>query len=278
MAWHPRPNYPYYRSFQLAKKSGGKRTILAPRRFLKAVQKYILHQILERQPLPPCVIGFVRKKSIVDNASIHVGAAFILNVDVKDFFPSVKEKQATSIFAGMGFPKGMSQVLSRLCTFNGSLPQGAPTSPYLANLAFSEVDQTIMKLAHAEKLKYSRYADDLTFSGPRPISNNFLARLTEILSRYGFELNSKKTRFAKPGQGKYVTGFVINERVQPRRVQRRRIRAMFHNASLHPRKFRKEAAVLLGWSSFVHTYDKAKGNEYLRIAQKVAELPKTRGD
>ena len=201
-----------------------------------------------------------------------------MNVDIKDFFPSVREKQVTTVFVDLGFPKRMSHVLSRLCTYSGSLPQGAPTSPYLANLVFSEADQKILNLAHAERLKYSRYADDLTFSGSRPISYNFLAKLTKIISRYGFELNAKKTRFAKPGQTKYVTGFVVNERVQPRRDQRRRIRAMFHNASSHPRKFRKESAVLLGWASFVHSYDKAKGKEYMRIAQQVAGVPQARGD
>ena len=93
MARHPRRDYPYYRTFKISKKSGGTRTILAPRRFLKAVQKYILRQILELQPLPPYVTGFVRRRSIVTNASFHVGSRFILNVDIKNFFPSVTEEK-----------------------------------------------------------------------------------------------------------------------------------------------------------------------------------------
>ena len=278
MTRHPRRNYPYSRTFQIPKKSGGKRTILAPRRFLKAVQKYILRQILERQPLPLCVTGFVRKRGIVDNASFHVRSRYMLNADIKDFFPSVGEEQVFEVFARLGFPKGMSHVLSRLCTYEGQLPQGAPTSPYLANLVFSEVDQKIMKLAHSHRLTYSRYADDLTFSGSNPFQDNFLDELTRIIGRYGFRLNNKKIRFAKPGQAKYVTGFVADERVQPPRDQCRRLRAMFHNAALHPRKFRKELASLLGWASFVYSYDKVKGKQYMQIAKYVAGLaqaPKT---
>jgi RNA-directed DNA polymerase len=275
MARHPRRDYPYYRTFEIPKKSGGQRTILAPRRFLKVVQKYILRQILERQPLPTFVTGFVRKRSIVDNASFHVGSRYILNVDIRDFFPSVTEEKVTKVFVDLSFPRGMAHILSRLCTYDGALPQGAPTSPYLANLVFGEVDQRILKLAHANRLKYSRYADDLTFSGPNPIDGDFPNELSKIIRRFGFELNAKKIRFAKPGQAKYVTGFVVNERVQPRRDQRRLLRAMFHNASLHPGKFRKESAVLLGWASFVNSYDKVKGKEYMKIAHKVAEVQPT---
>ena len=272
MARHPRPDYPYYRAFQIPKISGGKRTILAPRRFLKAVQKYILRQILERQPLPPYVTGFVRKRSIVDNASFHVGSPFILNVDIKDFFPSVTEEKVTKVFADLGFPRGMAHILSRLCTYDGALPQGAPTSPCLANLVFGGVDEKILKLAHSNRLKYSRYADDLTFSGPNPINSDFPNDLRRIIRPFGFELNAKKIRFAKPGQPKYVTGFVVNERVQPRRDRRRLLRAIFHNASLHPAKFRRDSTILLGWASFVNSYDKIKGKEYMNIAQKVAGL------
>jgi RNA-directed DNA polymerase len=269
MARHPRRNYPYYRTFQIPKKSAGRRTILAPRRFLKAVQKYILRQILERQPLPPYVTGFVRKRSILDNASCHVGSRYLLNVDIKDFFPSVSEGQVVRVFTELGYPKKMSRILAGLCTYGGSLPQGAPTSPCLANLAFNKVDKRIFNLARAHALKYSRYADDLTFSGSSPIDENFLKELTRIVGQYGFQVNTEKTRFANPGQAKYVTGFVVNERVQPRRDRRRRLRAMFHNASLNPKKFRKRSAVLLGWASFVQSYDKVKGKEYMRIAREV---------
>jgi retron-type reverse transcriptase len=272
MARHPRRDYPYYRKFTIAKKSGGVRTILAPRTFLKAVQKYILRKILERQPLPAYVTGFVRKRGIIQNGEIHVGARHILNVDIKDFFPSIGEAKVTQVFSEFGFPKLMAWVLSRLTTFNGGLPQGAPTSPCLANLVFKEVDEKVLKLARDHRLKYSRYADDLTFSGPNPIERRFLDQLINIITRYGFQLNAKKIRFAKPGQPKYVTGLVVNERVHPSREQRRRLRAMFHNASLNERKYQKESSALLGWASFVHSYDKAKGKEYIMIARRVASL------
>lgn len=273
MARHPRRNYPYYRTFHIPKKAGGKRIILAPRRFLKAIQKYILRQILEKRPLPPCVMGFVRKKGIVDNAALHTGCDYMLKVDIKDFFPSVTEGQVLGVFEGLGYTKPMSRILARLCTYNNALPQGAPTSPCLANLVFSEVDLRLMKLAEKQGLQYTRYADDLTFSGSRRIQGRLLEQVTGIVNKGGFQLNAKKTRFGKPGQPLYVTGFVVNVRVQLCREERRRIRAMFHNASKRPSEFRKQSAVLLGWASFVHSYDRPKGREYLKIAQKVAAKP-----
>jgi len=270
LATHPRRKYPYYRQYEIPKKNGGTRTILAPRTYLKAVQKFILRRILETQGLPNWVTGFVKGKGIVQNASVHVGARYLLNVDVKDFFPSVRTKEVFKVFYRLGFSSDMSRVLSMLCTYNNSLPQGAPTSPYLANLVFQDIDADVMKICGHFGLKYSRYADDLTLSGEQPIDRNIVTRLARLFESRGFRINQKKIKITKPGQAMYVTGLVINEKVHPDRRVRRLLRAMFHRASMRPREFRKRSAHLTGWASFVHSYDKKLGAKYLNVARSIA--------
>ncbi|HLY63495.1 MAG TPA: reverse transcriptase domain-containing protein [Terriglobia bacterium] len=276
MAAHPRRGYPYYRRFEFQKKSGGKRVILAPRTFLKAVQIYVLHKILETQPVPKYVTGFVKGRGIIENATIHMGAKYLLNIDIKDFFPSVKTEDVVELFRKLGFPPAMSRTLGHLCTYQGGLPQGAPTSPCIANLVLRDVDETILRICKARHISYSRYADDLTFSSERPIDGRFLTQVAGILKKHDFSLNMKKIRFAKPGQSMYVTGLVVNKKVQPNRIMRRQLRAMFHQASKNPREFRHKWANLMGWASYVNSYDRELGQKYLAIVRDTVPRPTNR--
>lgn len=259
----------YYRPFILKKKSGEDRQILAPRVFLKTIQRYILRSILEPQAIPGYINGFVTGRGIVSNGQAHRGAPFLLNVDLADFFGSVQERTVERFFHDLGFSAHVARTLAALCTFQGSLPQGAPTSPYLSNLVFAPVDQDILRLCSQYELTYSRYADDLTFSSGKKIPRGFLVELEAIVGRFGFRINSAKTRFAGPGQARYVTGFVVNEKVHPSRELRRKLRAMFHMAKRNPRKYRQRAKELLGWASFVNSYDPKIGQKYLDVAKRV---------
>lgn len=263
----------YYRNFTIRKRSGGSRPISAPRTYLKAVQKFILKSVLMKQELPQCVVGFVKGRSIVQNASIHVGSRFLLNVDLKDFFGSVKIGRVREVFRDIGYSDQMARILAQLCTFNGSLPQGAPTSPCLANLAFREIDTQFERLSAEKSFRYSRYADDLSFSADTTINRSFVEELREILLPRGFKINEKKVRFARPGQAFYVTGFVTNEKVQPPRTIRRRLRAMFHKAEedKSPTRLAKSARSLLGWASFVNCYDPKLGKTYLAVAERAVQ-------
>ncbi|HEV2388836.1 MAG TPA: reverse transcriptase family protein [Candidatus Acidoferrales bacterium] len=257
----------YYREFKVPKRRGGTRTILAPRTYLKAVQRYVLKRILETRPLPPNVTGFVRGRSIVTNASYHAKARYLLNVDLKDFFGSVHKKQVRRVFAGLGYSGRMSEVLGRLCTYRDSLPQGAPCSPYLANLCFLETDAAIQRLCDRLSVTYSRYADDLTFSRQKPFPGGFLDSVRFLVKRAGFDLNKKKTRFSGPGQRNLVTGLVVNAKVQPPRILRRKLRAMFHQAEARPGRPKHSGPELLGWASFVKTYSHALGSKYMKVAK-----------
>jgi RNA-directed DNA polymerase len=259
----------YYRHFKIKKRDGGQRLISAPRTFLKTVQKFVLDFILATQPLAPNVTGFVRGRGIFDNASFHVGAPYLLNVDIKDFFGSIRVEQIFSVFKQLGFPVKMAHVLSRLCSYKGVLPQGAPTSPCLANLVFRPIDTEILLQCRSSSLKYTRYADDLTFSSSKPVRRDFLNAITKALKTHGFEVNAKKVRFARPGQAKYVTGFVVNESVHPSREVRKRLRAMFHNASKNPDACRDKLNNLAGWASFVKVYDRRLGRKYSVVVESV---------
>lgn len=244
--------------------------IFAPRVFLKTIQRYILRSILETRPLPVYVHGFIIGKGIVSNGASHKAARYLLNVDIKDFFGSVREGTIQQLFSDFGYGEHVAKTLAGLCTFQGSLPQGAPTSPYLANLAFGRTDRDILQLSREHNLTYSRYADDLSFSGPHKIPRTFVGRLELVLRNYGFRINSAKTRFSGPGQAHYVTGLVVNEKVHPNRELRRRLRAMFHRAALHPAQYRQRTNELLGWASFVNSYNSDLGREYLTVARRVS--------
>jgi len=259
----------YYRSFVIPKRNGGERQILAPRTFLKAVQYYILRFVLKNQPVSGFATGFVRGKGIVHNARLHTGAPFLLNVDLTNFFGSITSIQVREEFLKIGFPIATADTLTKLCTYGGSLPQGAPTSPALSNLVFAELDQEISVLSANKGLIYSRYADDLTFSGLRLIPRQFVSELDRLLMARGLALNPGKTRFAGPTQAKYVTGLVVNVRPQVDRRTRRTLRAIFHQAHREPARFSDRASELLGWASYVQSFDFARGQIYKSIAKSI---------
>jgi retron-type reverse transcriptase len=236
---------------------------------MKAVQYYILHFILQKQAVSSFATGFVRGKGIVYNARLHAGAPFLLNVDLTNFFGSITLAQVREEFLKIGFPIATADTLAQLCTYNGSLPQGAPTSPALSNLAFAEADQEIAALSLSRKLTYSRYADDLSFSGLTPIPRPFVTELDRVLSSRGLALNPQKTRFAGPTQAKYVTGLVVNVHPQVDRRTRRRLRAIFHQAHREPTLFTARAGELLGWASYVQSFDFAHGQRYISIAKSI---------
>ncbi len=194
----------YYRAFMIHKKSGWDRMICAPRVFLKTIQRYILRSILETQPLPQYINGFVGGRSIVTNARMHLAAPYLLNVDITDFFDSIQEETVRQLFQDLGLGEHVAKTLAGLCSFQGSLPQGAPTSPYLANLAFAPTDHLILALCAKHGLTYSRYADDLTFSGAQKISRQFLA-LLRASPQVARILRSIQRRLALQVQGKLDT-------------------------------------------------------------------------
>lgn len=268
------PRFPekYYRVYSVRKKAGGIRQIEAPRQFLKLIQKWIYIHILSKRSLPSSVTGFVPDQNIFSNAKKHLLSRNLMVVDIKDFFPSVGERQVSKIFRSFGYTIKVSNRLAALCTYESRLPQGAPTSPALANIAFSPTDEALESLAEQWNCVYTRYADDLAFSGDRFFSSKDMKQVAMILRQSGFRINYRKSRILGSGARQVVAGLVVNQSGLPPRVKRRRWRATFHQAKLDPKRYEGQSSKLKGVAAFVNEYAPFLAENYQRIANKVAEL------
>lgn len=232
--------------FSDEKSDGSLRQIDTPRTYLKVIQWWILDNILNKVEFNSNVFGFISGKSAIQNAQYHIGAQHILNVDIQNFFPSISIEQVRKIFLSLGFGGEVASALAELCCLNGRLPQGAPTSPAIANLVLRDLDNDLSKIAEAEWYKYSRYADDLTFSSMTKIEDTFLSNVAEAVNRAGFTLKPTKTRFSGRGGRMEVTGVVINEKLQPTREWRKNMRSKLHRLRAADRITRKEVSFLFG--------------------------------
>jgi RNA-directed DNA polymerase len=213
----------YYRDFAILKKSGGVRQIYEPLPNLKTVQRWILDNILYRLTPSPYAKGFVPRKSIKDNARFHKKQEMLLCLDVKDFFPSISTSKVRRFFLNCGYSKALSYFLTRICTLHGGLPQGAPTSPTLSNLIFTPVDDQIAAYCRERRIRYTRYADDLTFSGSFAVGC-LISHVRSALSELNLTLNESKTRLMRRHERQEVTGVVVNEKMQATRDLRRSLR------------------------------------------------------
>jgi RNA-directed DNA polymerase len=242
---------PSYREFQVPKQSGGTRRIMAPDNSLKALQRRILRRLLARLHNHPAAHGFERGRSIVTNARVHVRQAVVVRMDLKDFFPATRAKRIRKYFRRIGWNRPAARLLTHLCTFEGGLPQGAPTSPRLSNLVNYRLDARLTGLAARRRLRnlrtgrdagvrdigavYTRYADDLTFSFATddPADIRYVIRVTRfIVGREGYQLHlHKKLQIRRRHDRQQVTGLVVNDRVNLPRATRRWLRAVEHRAA-----------------------------------------------
>ncbi|NPE30691.1 RNA-directed DNA polymerase [Methanococcoides sp. SA1] len=217
-----------YSTFNLRKKTGGLREINAPAKNLKHVQRWILDHILHKIDVGTSAHGFVPGRSIVTNASIHVNQDLVLGIDIKDFFPSISANSVYYVFKRVGYAREVSRLLAEVCTHNWRLPQGAPTSPTLANLVALSLDSDIEKYCSKRNFKYSRYADDITISGSSNLPMH-KQKILEIIEKNLFIVNEDKTRMFSQGSKQKVTGLVVNDKVSIGRNRKKKIRAIVHN-------------------------------------------------
>jgi RNA-directed DNA polymerase len=225
-----------YNQFQIPKRSGGTRTILAPNDALKAIQRTILHKLLRRLQAHSCATGFERGHSIVTNALPHVGQEVVIKLDLKDFFTSIPAGRVQDFFGSIGWDADTAKLLTRLCTHENSLPQGAPTSPRLSNLVNYRLDARIAALATKRNAAYSRYADDITISGPAVTEegriNSLINAVKVIAEIEGYVLHTdKKLGIYRQHDRQSVTGIVVNTRPNLKRDTRRWLRAVEHRLS-----------------------------------------------
>ena len=244
-----------YQAFEVPKRSGGTRTIHAPDPALKAIQRQIYRRVLKRLPVHAAVTGFRPGYSIASNAACHVGQAVVVRMDIRDFFGSTTARRVERYFRHVGWNRAAA-LLTRLCIHEGALPQGAPTSPVLANAVNFQMDARLAGLARKHGAIYTRYADDLTFSfaeDKRDDVGQTIYFTKEIVQDCGgYKLHQKKKlRIRRRHQQQCVTGLVVNERMLLPRKTRRWLRAVDHRighggaATLTPQQRQ-------GWAALEH--------------------------
>jgi RNA-directed DNA polymerase len=270
----------HYRLYRVPKRRGGERLIFAPAPRLKKAQRKVLTDLLLKIPAAKAAHGFVRDRSTLTNAAQHTGRNVLIHFDLKDFFPSIHARRVRGLFVSMGYGHATASALAMLCTEyervpfdrNGTvyhisvgerhLVQGAPTSPAIANMIAWRMDQRLAGLAKHFGYTYTRYADDLTFSGDDPKTVSlFLRAVPEIVAAEHFAINPAKTRIERRGARQVVTGLTVNAGIHVRRDRRRLLRAILHNAAKTGllaqnrdghRDFRRH---LQGWIHYIHQTD-----------------------
>lgn len=219
-----------YRSQKLRKPNGGFRVLHVPQGPLKLLQQKINRHILDRVEPLKCVHGGVRGRSVVTNARPHVGKAIVFCVDIKDFFPSVRTEAVCSIFESLGFSGEAAKLLTQATTWDSQLPQGAPTSPALANLSLTKVDVRFEGLAASQGFDYTRFVDDLAFSGPNRLKK-FRGLIQKIVAEAGFQVNPDKVFTMHSGMRQVVTKIVVNRKINLTREKRKQIRDLVLQSS-----------------------------------------------
>jgi hypothetical protein len=242
-----KPALQNYRYALIPKRDGTKRLLEAPKPRLKAIQRRILHEILDAVPVHGAAHGFVAGRSCRTGAQIHAGEAVVATFDLAGFFPSIGLPRIHGLFRSLGYPWGAARALAGLCTtltprdlrpdaLHGvpHLPQGAPTSPALANLLAFTLDRRLHGLARAAGATYTRYADDLAFSGDAAFAKalpRFTNSVETILREEGFHLNAAKTRIMPRAGRQRVTGIVVNAHCNTGRAEFETLKATLHNCA-----------------------------------------------
>ena len=279
----------HYRRFTIPKRDGSERPIWAPLPRLMNAQRWLLRNIVERLLIHSAAHGFLVGRSILTNATQHTDSRILLKMDIKDFFPTVTYSRVKGIFRHAGYREQIATLLALLSTeapreivIDGGktmyvslgprcLPQGAPTSPAPTNVICLRMDRRLAGLAKKFGWRYTRYADDMTFSLPNSAKGESnlgqLMGLTKrIVADEGFAVHPQKTRVSRRGCRQTVTGLVVNDRSGPRvtRKLRRRVRAAIHNMKQgKPLKNDETPATILGYVAFIAMTDRALADKML---------------
>lgn len=286
-----RPALAHYTYRLLTKPDGSARLIEAPKTRLKRLQRRVLTQILDRIPPHEAAQGFVRGRSIQSFAAAHTGRHVVVRMDLQDFFPSFSGARIQAFFRTAGYPEAVADLLGGLCTNavpravcgewmyrRRHLPQGAPTSPALANSCFWRMDGRLAGLARSADARYTRYADDIAFSGGEDFSRHaerFVVSAAAILGEEGFAVNHRKTRIMRQGVRQHLAGIVANRHLNVARDDFDRLKATLTNCARggpasqnregHP-AFRDH---LLGRVAFVESVNAARGSRLRAIFERI---------
>ncbi|MET3132542.1 RNA-directed DNA polymerase [Oxalobacteraceae bacterium GrIS 1.11] len=291
----------HYRYRWLEKRSGGWRLIEMPKLRLRAIQGRLLRQILNLVPPHPAAHGFRRGHSCATHAALHAGKTVLIKMDLRDFFPSIPAPRVHALFASLGYPEAVAGALARLCTHRTPgaafealgvavpahsrallrtphLPQGAPSSPALANLCAYRLDARLSALAQSLSATYSRYADDLAFSGGPELRRalpRFQAQVAAIAVEEGFRLHPGKTRLMRSGARQQVTGIVVNRHPNLPRREVDALKATLHNCARHGPASQNRCghadfrAFLAGKLAYLHMLNPQRSMRLRRIFEQI---------
>ena len=268
----------HYVRFSVPKKSGGRRIISAPMPKLKALQYWVLENILNKIPVHESANGFVTQRSILSNASNHIGKDVVVNIDLKDFFPTIIYARVKGLFCKLGYSEKIATILALICTepdreeamLDGkkyfiatgkrALPQGAPTSPAITNIICYKMDRRFKGLADKLSFSYTRYADDLSFSAngneQTKKVQQLLWRIKKIITDEGFTIHPKKVKVMRKGAKQEVTGIVVNKKAGIDRKMLHRFRALIQQIAKHGLENKKWKggniiSEMIGYANFV---------------------------
>jgi len=289
----------HYIRFKIPKKTGGERQISAPMPRMKAAQNWILVNILEKLELHEAAQGFRKNHSIVTNAQPHVGADVIINLDLKDFFPSIAYKRVKGLFRSFGYSEAAATIFGLLCTepeveeveIDGKtyyvalterhLPQGSPASPAITNILCRRLDRRLTQMAEELGFTYTRYADDLTFSASGDRLQgicNILRRTEAIVAHEGFTINQEKTRIMRGKSSQLeVTGIVVNDRPTIAKKTLKKFRATLYQIEKdgpegkHWGKGGNAIAAIQGFANFVAIVNPEKGAQFQEQVQRIKQ-------
>lgn len=265
----------FYRQFTINKKNGKLRTISEPLPSLKEIQNWILKEILYKIKISPYAKAYIIGNSTKDNARFHKRQEKVLTMDLSDFFPSIRYGRVLHVFRKLGYRESVAVMLANLCCLEGSIPQGAPTSPALSNIIAKNLDNQIVRYIGKSKVRYTRYADDMTFSGNFN-EGDFIKSIERFANRQGFKVNEEKTRVRRRNQRQEVTGIVVNEKLQLSRKLLHKLRSDVYyinkyglNSHMQFTNERKKNYLyhligLTNYAAFINPYDK-KLEDYLII-------------
>ncbi len=237
----------HYVAFAIPKRAGGERVIHAPKPRLKALLRRVQAELVSKLPVHPAAHGFVRGRSVATNAAPHVGRAVVVKLDLRDFFPSLTFARVRGLWLALGYSYPVAATLAALVTEAERQPvevegellhvpvgprvcvQGAPTSPGIANALVRRLDARLAGLAKSLGWAYTRYADDLTFSGDEPArAGDVVRRATRIVNSEGFAVRGDKTRVMRASGAQRVAGVTVNEVLGLSRTERKKLRAELH--------------------------------------------------
>lgn len=213
-----------YKVYKIKKRNGKYRTIYEPNSMLKQIQKQILINILNNKSISKYAKAYHKGISLKDNAIPHINKKIILKLDIKNFFENISFLDVyNSCFSIEYFPKSVGFILTYLCTYDNHLTQGSPTSAYISNLIMKEFDEEIGNWCNINDISYTRYSDDMTFSGNFNPSE-LIIKIRKMLYTLGLELNNDKIHIVNKSQSQSVTGIIVNEKLQVNAKYRNKIR------------------------------------------------------